>query len=454
MPTAAPARRAATIQGRYIVWALVAWTVVAASAIALGAGSIDLAVYLRAASDLVAGRDPNATPPGQLPWLYPPFAAAVYVPLLVLPFPVAAVVVALGSVAALARTLHLVLARLGRPELTLIATAAAIATEPVYATLGYGQVNLVLAWLITEGFLGRHRWLIGVAAGIKLTPLVFLLPLLVRRRERAATSAVTVFDAGSESRSGGGDGGTMPTSGRAVGARAGARRAWPSLRACGEVLGALLGTAAVGWVVAPAASAAYWSGLFLEASDRIGIAYATNQSLSGALWRAAGEGGVPVLTAVLSVAVVLVTAALLRRPDTDDMLALCVTGMAGLLISPISWIHHWVWILPLALWLLAHGRRPLALAWGILLVGRVTWWYPSGGHVEAAHDLLGKLTQDSWTILAMVTLGVLAMARARVPDGGSRPDVQGGDAHSATARAAAGAGFIERAGMGRDEAVR
>lgn len=88
----------------------------------------------------------------------------------------ASVVVALGSLAALARTVHLIRGRLtpGRPDLTVVATAAAVVTEPVASTLGHGQVNLAVAWLVTEGFLGRRRWLIGVAAGLKLTPLAFL----------------------------------------------------------------------------------------------------------------------------------------------------------------------------------------------------------------------------------------------------------------------------------------
>lgn len=354
---------------------LIAWVVTAACAIALGAGSIDLAVYLRAASALVSGGDPNLTPPGELPWLYPPFAALPFVPLLALPFPVAAVVTALASAAALARLLHLVLVRLGRPELTLVVLAAVVVTEPVYATLGYGQVNIVLAWLVAEGFLGRRRWLIGVAAGVKLTPLVFLLPLLVRR----------------------------------------------DLRGAGLVVAGFAGTMGLGWLAAPEASGVFWSGLFLGATDRVGTAHATNQSLTGVLLRVAGDGGVPVLAAVLGVAVVLVSAAVLRRPDTDGVLALTVTGMAGLLVSPLSWTHHWIWVLPLVLWCFVHGRRRLALAWVILLVGRVTWWFPSPG--EVPHPA-SALVQASWVILALVTLGVLALAPP------AEPHLGGDDQHA------------------------
>ena len=308
---------------------------------------IDLAVYLRAAADVAAGRDPNITPAGELPWLYPPAAALPYLPLTWVPFGVACVVAAVVSVAALVRLLHLVLGRLGLPFGLPLATTLALFTEPVLSTLGFGQVNLVIGWLVAEGFLGRRRWLIGIAAGVKLTPLVFLLPLVLRRDWRGATQA----------------------------------------------LGGFVATVVVGWLAAPAASVTYWGGLFLDASDRVGIAYTTNQSITGALWRLFGEGGSPVLGASLSLAVVAFAVLALRRRPDDDVFALWVTGLAGLLVSPISWIHHWVWLLPAVLWLWAHGRRWLASGWGVLMVSGVTWWWPAA--------------QNAWTVFALVTFVVV-----------------------------------------------
>lgn len=309
---------------------------------------IDLAVYLRAAADVAAGRDPNVTPAGELPWLYPPAAALPYVPLTWVPFEVACVVATLVSIAALVRLLHLVLGRLGLPFGLPLVSALALLTEPVLSTLGFGQVNLVLAWLVAEGFLGRRRWLIGLAAGVKLTPLVFLLPLVLRRDWRGATQALGGFGA----------------------------------------------TVAVGWLAAPAASETYWGGLFFDPRDKIGIAHPTNQSINGTLWRSLGEGGSPVLAAALSLAVVALTVLALRRHLDDDVFALWVTGVTGLLVSPISWIHHWVWLLPAVLWLWTRGRRGLASAWGVLLVTWATWWVPGA--------------QNAWTPLALATL-VLAM---------------------------------------------
>lgn len=335
------------------------FAVLIAVAVALAAGSIDLTVYLRAAADVLAGHDPNVTPPGELPWLYPPFAALLFVPLLVLPAPLASVTMALGSVAALARCAHLIADRLGRP-IWVRWWPALLVCEPAYATLGFGQINLIVAWLAIEGMLGRCRWLLGVAAGIKLTPLVFLLPLALRRDGRGLAE---------------------------VGA------------------GAAI-TVALGWLLAPTASASFWAGSLRAAPDQIGLAYAANQSLTGAALRWSGS---LVVVALLGLTATLLTVLVLRRHRDDVVLAIAATGLLGALLSPISWTHHWVWLLPLGAWCWTHGHRALAAAWGFLLVARVTWWWPASGTVETTHDLLGKLTQASWTLTGLATLLALAL---------------------------------------------
>jgi alpha-1,2-mannosyltransferase len=282
---------------------------------------------------------------------YPPFAAVLFSVASVLSWTAMRWAMTLASMAALGLSLWLVFGALGyrdRPAIRLGATlgvsALALATEPVQQTLSLGQVNLLLmllvvADLLTVGALvpgGRTRWWhgigIGVAAGVKLTPLIFIPYLLLTRRYRQAATATGVFAA----------------------------------------------TVALGYAILPGDSGTYWAnGLFLKANRIVFLGTRGNQSLRGVLTRLAGSvssGTVPWLAAAVLVAVAgLVAAALLYRAR-QPVPAMLACALTGLLVSPLSWDHHWVWVAP-GMALLAHlgavaGRRAVRAAWwaaGILL---------------------------------------------------------------------------------------
>ena len=86
-----------------------------------------------------------------------------------------------------------------RPKLAYAAAALALLTQPVTYTLHLGEINLILAGLIAADLLRRHdgAWwqgvATGVAAGIKLTPLIFVAYLVMTRRIRAAAAAMVTF---------------------------------------------------------------------------------------------------------------------------------------------------------------------------------------------------------------------------------------------------------------------
>jgi alpha-1,2-mannosyltransferase len=73
-----------------------------------------------------------------------------------------------------------------------------LCSEAVHAAVYVGQVNLVLLALILGDLLrdDEHRSKgigLGIAAGIKLTPLIFVLHLVATRRFRAAGVATATF---------------------------------------------------------------------------------------------------------------------------------------------------------------------------------------------------------------------------------------------------------------------
>ena len=362
-------------------------------AVALAAWVADLAThlsYMAAMRDLVVYRDGGlivrhvspaydahrASPlydwVGQhgVQFTYPPFAAVLFSVASVLSWTAMRWAMTLASLAALGLSLWLVFGALGYREskairlgATLGVSALALATEPVQQTLSLGQVNLLLMLLIVADLLtggaltpgGRTRWWhgigIGIAAGVKLTPLIFIPYLLLIRRYRQAATASGVFAA----------------------------------------------TAALGYAILPGDSGTYWAhGLFLKANRIVFLGTRGNQSLRGILTRLAGSvsaGQVPWLAAAVVVAVAGLAAAALLYQARQPVPAMLACALTGLLISPLSWDHHWVWVAP-GLALLAHlgavARRRAA---------RAAWWAAGGGlfGVFASWPQLWNLGQSGLT---------------------------------------------------------
>jgi alpha-1,2-mannosyltransferase len=223
-----------------------------------------------------------------------------------------------------------------RPELAFAAAALALLTQPVIYTLHLGEINLILAGLIAADLLHRHdgAWWQGIAtgaaAGIKLTPLIFVVYLLATRRIRAAAAAMATFG----------------------------------------------GTVTVGFVLLPAQSRSFWlRGVFLD-QRRIGNNYnPANQSLAGMMARLGG--GLPavhtwwVLAALVTGAGGLAIAATLHRRG-QRLAGLACCGLTGVLVSPISWTHHWVWVIPLLVAMAATAWRRRSLLWALATVALFT----------------------------------------------------------------------------------
>jgi alpha-1,2-mannosyltransferase len=349
---------------------------------------VDLDVYRLGSAALLHGHALYGTLPptgdGQLLlFTYPPFAAIVLAPLAVLPYWAACLVVTAGTLGLLAVVLVTVLRALGarcdwRRAGALLLAAEVL--EPVLRTVYAGQLDLLLlALVVLDVLVDTPRWprglLIGLAAAIKLTPAVFLLYLLLRRDTRAAVTGVVTF----------------------------------------------LAATALGFLLAGADSVRYWTGALWD-TGRVGEpTYAGDQSLLGLLARAGVPADARTAWWLPLVAVVLVLTALgVRRALAagEKIVALGVNAVGGLLVSPISWTHHWVWAVVVLLgWAeLARRtrRRGFAVVAGVgavLFVAGPQWWWPRGGEVERDWTFLQQLTGNGYVLFGLTVLVTAALVR-------------------------------------------
>ncbi|GHC94394.1 membrane protein [Streptomyces finlayi] len=363
---------------------------------------IDLSVYRAEGATVLAGGDLYAmrVTAANLPTTYPPFAALLFTPLS-LPDPgLLRLLATVGNLVLLVALVQLSLRLVGRGgfETVLWVAAAAVWCEPVWTTLRYGQINLAIAvavlWDLTrkEG----HRWAgvgIGLATAVKLTPGLFAVFLLL--------------------------------AGLARGRRTGTYRGDPWLRQASVAAGAFLAATAVSALLLPRDSRTFWTRALFE-STRVGNMEDTaNQSLGGVLARLLHTGAPGVwwaATAGLVAAVGLCTAvdAALRGERARSVLTCAVTA---LLISPISWSHHWVWCVPLIVFLVGKavqgGRGSTARAWaaGAVFFSYALWAVPHGrqGRPELDQDLGQFLLSASYPAvgLAFVLAGFLVLCRVR-----------------------------------------
>ncbi len=348
-----------------------------------GPKMIDLDVYRTGAATLLGGRDLYGVVDAGtgLPFTYPIFAAVVFVPLALLPLAVARVVITLLTLAGLVVICQLAL-RLGwrrtgagAVAVSIAVAALAVSAHPVLDTILFGQINVILVALVLVDIVlvtGRGRGvLVGLAAGIKLTPGLFILYYLVTGDRRAARTA-------------------------AVSAAA---------------------TVLVGFAVQPGPAWAFWTRYVFDPARTGNVTYAGNQSLLALTARLLRVEHPPaVLVDALTVAVVGAALVLARRLHRagDALAAVCAVAAGALLASPISWSHHWVWFLPAAFAVAAWIRRTgggwrwwlLGLAVAVMWSGPMRFT-PTNGLRELHHNPAQQVVANSFSLLA---LGYLAWA--------------------------------------------
>jgi alpha-1,2-mannosyltransferase len=349
-----------------------------------------------------------------LPFTYPPLAAAVFSPFAWLTLDAASATITVITFALLLVTTVIVLTRLRvweqSPSIAgpawrrrcwlaaAIVAPAVVYLEPIRSNFEFGQINVVLMTLVIADCVPRKTpWprgvLIGIAIALKLTPAVFLLYFLLRRDTRALLASVA---------------------------------------------SAILATA-VGFLVAPRDSWEYWTETVRD-TDRIGTAtYLTNQNIAGTLARL-GLGETPrfVIWLIACFAVLGLTVWAVRRVlrNRQPVLALICVAMFGLVVSPVSWSHHWVWALPAVLVTAVLGYRYRNVAMGaISLVGVLLMYFAPihlmTEHKETSAALWRQLLGGSYVWWALALIAVAGAVTLDRRDGSSQAVDDTAPAHAA-----------------------
>ncbi|OMC39784.1 alpha-(1-2)-phosphatidylinositol mannosyltransferase [Mycobacterium sp. GA-1841] len=342
-----------------------------------------------------------------LPFTYPPLAAILFAPFAWLSLPAASVAITATTLALLIVSVVIVLTRLDVwPNTTLttepawlrrcwlavaLVAPAVIWLEPIRSNFEFGQINVVLMTLVIADCVPRRTpWprglLLGLAIALKLTPAVFLLYFLLRRDLHTL------------------------------------------LRTAAAAVVATL----AGFVLAWTDSIEYWTET-VRNTDRIGTATLnTNQNIAGTLARLGlAEGPRFVLWvfacfAVLALTVWAVRRALRSGAEEAPVVALICVALFGLVVSPVSWSHHWVWSLPtlLVTGVLAYRMRrvlPASLYLAVVTLAgfALMVWTPISlltPHEETSASALRQLAGDSylwWALAVIVVIGVVSASEAR-----------------------------------------
>lgn len=343
--------------------------------------TMDVQVFRASGNAVWNGEDPYQflLPQAPMSLVYPPFAGLLLAPLSLLTMEALRIVWFTGIFVALQGLVWLVTGWVGlnrrwvRLALCPAVAAVAVLFAPVYQELWSGNTNVFLALLVLadlcrrDGARGRGL-LIGIAAGIKLTPGLFILYFLLTRRFREAWTALAGFAA----------------------------------------------TVAIGFAVMPGQAWQYWTKHVVDV-DRMHSdpSIRVNQNLRGTLARLLDDP--EVLGAWVAIAVVVlaggltVCVALHRRGLVREGAVL--VGVVSLLVSPLSWVYHWVWLIPAVIVLAATAVRTRSAVWGVAAAAAAV--VPFLVSYPTLAETGGQVPTGFWAAVtdeALVLIGVVLLA--------------------------------------------
>lgn len=381
-------RFAPAIAGTLALAVVVVWTV--RSCELSPRAFLDLDVYRIGVHTWWSGGDmygvlPDTVIGQSFPFTYPPVAALVLSAVVWLPWQDTIIAMTVISLCCLAAVVLLTI-RAAWPSVdprrlvfaASVALPASLLLEPVGSTIWFGQVNLVLLALVAADCLVvAPRWprgvLVGIAAAVKLTPAVFVVYFLVRRDYRSAVRAAVA--------------GVVAT--------------------------------AVGFAANWSGSLSYWFSSSGGAHAVGDTSFIANQSLDGALYRLPLPDVVRTgLWGALAVGVLALAVLGVRRAHREGSaaLAMSVTGAFGLLVSPISWDHHWVYAVPAVLAVGAEGVRRWHPGWLAAAAGAAAVLVAAPFQNVPASGVLTfgeQVRADAFAVTAVVLLALYAFGRPR-----------------------------------------
>jgi alpha-1,2-mannosyltransferase len=346
---------------------------------------VDLDVYRRGGLSVLQGQPLYTVltqPPQLLPFTYPPAAALFAVPLALIPWsaaqlvwvPVICVPLAVVIWYAFAPLLRRVPAPGQRAAVFAALFAACAYLLPLRDEMRFGQVDTVLlAMAVADCAARAPRWprgvLVGLATAIKLVPGVFIVYLWLSGRRRAALTALV------------------------------------TAAAC--TLGA--------WLLLPRDSVTYWTSVIFDPGRLGSSAGTSNQSLRGMLIRLFLPGQAPgAVWLVIAAAVAAAGFAVAGRLacDSREMEGIAVTALLGVLLSPVSWIHHYLVVVVVIGAILADGRSPrrvvIAAGTGLYFALSIPWW---GQWMLGRHHvpvLAARAVQDGFGVAGLLLIAIIA----------------------------------------------
>lgn len=382
------------------------------------------------------------------PFTYPPFGAWALSPLTWFDYETAARLI----IMAIALQTAVIVALIGRSlgwswgSAFAIAPWAAIVIEqclePFNQSVGFAQVNTAMMALVMIDVAAPDSWkgrgvASGLAAAIKLTPAIAILIFLLRRQWRSAitmvTTSITVtllswiispsesarffFDAMWDPQRAGDAYYTSNQNLKGFVARALPENTW-----------------SIAWAitVALALVAAVWLCLRIQAAATSVVTphVISDDAAPGPLNAAAPATGPAAPAAETAASDAVTTPSAVATPSTvatapapvlpenlATLLTAAVIMTLGLLVSPITWSHHWVWGLATVVVLIAVALRlkslalmGTALVQGVLLIMAPHWWFPYGQVNELHWNVAEQLVGSSYTLAAIASGVALAWA--------------------------------------------